>query len=226
MRSASAGQGRIAVAELFTAQGCAYAKAAEDLFDEMTSVPRQNLIILSCHVTMFDTATYKDPFSSALCDRRHAEYARHAGSMEETGVPQVVVNGRFFERAANTNTVHSSIEMAHSLNEITPLQVSTREGFIDITLPKISTLRDLDVWLMGYKKRHYEDVSGGGLFEEKQQLLFVNPVVEMKKLVSWDGRYVTFAVPIEGAMEEADGFAVLAQNSKEMKIVAAGKTEK
>ena len=217
-------QAKMAVAELFTAQGCAYAEAAEELFVDVIKEPHDDLVLLSCHVTIYDRDDYKDPFSNEWCDKRHKAYRRVTGINGASGIPKVVVNGRFFDRATNKPLVESSISMARSLDEVQPIQVSVREGFVDLTLPKMRTDQGVEIWLISYKKQHLEKVSQG-LFKKPKELLFVHPITKLRKLFLWDGRYINTEIPLND-MISADGYAVLAQNERDLKIIAAGKFER
>lgn len=56
--SVFAGNGHIAVVELFTSQGCTDAHKAEQVFQNLAKVRHQNLILVSCHVTYFNDENF------------------------------------------------------------------------------------------------------------------------------------------------------------------------
>lgn len=217
-------QSNIAVLELFTSQGCTYGQKAEGVLERLAASRADNLIVLACHVTVFDDGEYKDPYSLELCDERRRQYRKITGLFGSSGIPMAVVNGRFQDVGTEEILLRSSIDMAHSLDDIVALPMSLREGHLDLTFPKISTDTNLDVWLFAYKKDAVSYVDGGWAGLVKKRLPQVNPVTHAKKLFLWDGRYVTLSVPLS-EMEGADGYALIVQDRRNPRIIAAGKVE-
>lgn len=220
--NAFAGNGNIAVIELYTSQGCNDAPPAEETFHTLSQTPHQNLIMLSCHITLFDEDGWKDTLSNPLCDERQEGYEDVLSVFDSSSIPQIIVNGRFSNKGQKESLIRSSIEMAHSLDEIVPVQLSLSDETLGITLPKIRVEQGVDVWLFAYDKSETVSIKSGP--NEGQKLTHTNAVQHMQKLFLWDGAYTNLNIPLTDL--PAEGYAIIAQYKDYSKIVAAGKIQK
>ncbi len=219
-----AGNGKIAVVELFTSQGCSDTFEVEEIFEKIGEVSYQNLILLSCHTTYFDTDTWKDSLSLELCDERLDLYQDPQGLFASKAPPQIIINGRFPTSGKKENLIRAGIKMAHALDEIIPVQLSFQENTLDIILPEIKDVPEMDVWLLAYNKKETALVSDRSDADTKKTLTHFNPVVQIKKLFLWDGSPISTSASLQDFL--AEGYVVIAQYSGGSTIVAAGKVER
>ena len=89
--AACAAETRPVVVELFTSQGCSSCPPADRLLAELAQ--RKDIVALGFHITYWDGAAWRDPFSrQASTDRQLAYDRRLTGGQIYT--PQMIVNGR------------------------------------------------------------------------------------------------------------------------------------
>lgn len=84
------------VVELFTSEGCNDCPAADKLLRKLeTAQPVSNAYIIGLeeHVDYFNSAAWKDPFSSRQFTQRQSAYANRFGP-DSVYTPEMVVNGR------------------------------------------------------------------------------------------------------------------------------------
>lgn len=84
--------GRMAVVELFTSEGCSSCPPADDLLHRLAERP--DVVALSFHVDYWDGLGWRDPFGSAAFTARQRAYAR-VMTEGRPGVytPQMIVGG-------------------------------------------------------------------------------------------------------------------------------------
>ncbi|MBS1911993.1 MAG: DUF1223 domain-containing protein [Bacteroidetes bacterium] len=85
----------VAVAELFTSEGCSSCPAADALFNSyagITVANRDHLYLLAFHVDYWNRLGWRDRFSDAAYSERQRWYAGILG-LEGIYTPQLVVNG-------------------------------------------------------------------------------------------------------------------------------------
>jgi hypothetical protein len=79
-----------AVVELFTSQGCSSCPTADDILRGLAE--RENVMVLSFHVTYWNRLGWKDSFSKPEFDERQSNYATHF-NLNSIYTPQVIING-------------------------------------------------------------------------------------------------------------------------------------
>ncbi len=212
----------ITVVELFTTQGCSSCPPADKIFENVAHSARDDagLIALACHVTYFDRKSWKDHLSIPLCDYRHKSYFK-ALDLPQLFTPQMIVNGEFDLVGNKEQIVYDAIAMGKSLKTIAPIKLSLQPSYLDITLPRLGLGAPVDVWLIPYNRQSQAVISGGG--NRGEVINYMNYVKDFKKLLTWDGRPVNMAFPINNM--PADGYAVVAQFKDHTNIIAAGKVE-
>jgi len=82
--------------ELFTAEGCGACPPADELItaiDQIQPIPTANLIVLSEHVTYWDTSS-RDRFASTALTNRQLGYAKLL-KIEGVYTPQLIIDGQY-----------------------------------------------------------------------------------------------------------------------------------
>ena len=210
----------IAVVELFTSPGCSDTPTANAIFERIASLPNSNLILMSCHVTFFETEV-KDPFARDFCDFRHDQYSDKAEFSSAT-TPEIIINGQFDTKGDKENIVRDGIELAYSLNTIAPIQMDLGSEDLNITLPELKLDETVDLWLFAYTKKAEMLIDSGPL--KGGIARNINVATHAQKLLNWDGKYKNLNMPKD--MFPAEGYIVIAQSPTTMKMVAAGSIEK
>lgn len=151
--------------ELFTSEGCSSCPPADLLLeklDRLQPVPGAAIIVLSEHVDYWNSAAWKDPYSSPLFSRRQQTYARRS-NLESVYTPQMIVDGTT-EFVGNDGRRAQSAIAAASKEEkigvrIAPFPDSVR---IEIdTLPKSAGRREAEVFLVQADESGTNEVAGG-----------------------------------------------------------------
>ncbi len=86
----------IAIAELFTSEGCSSCPGAEELLKEMADMTAKeslSLVGLAFHITYWDHLGWKDPYGQQEFTNRQKKYGEILSSQQYT--PQVVINGEY-----------------------------------------------------------------------------------------------------------------------------------
>src|SRR5580704_17472821 len=85
----AAAETRPVVVELFTSQGCSSCPPADRLLGELAK--RTDIVALGFHITYWDGAAWRDPFSRPQSTERQVAYDRHlTGGQVYT--PQMVID--------------------------------------------------------------------------------------------------------------------------------------
>lgn len=111
--------------ELFTSEGCSSCPPADKLLQELDSkqpFPGVQLIVLSEHVTYWNSDGWKDPFSAQdITDRQNA-YGKQF-KLASVYTPQMVVDGESQFTGSDSQALRESVEKARAEPTI-PLKIS------------------------------------------------------------------------------------------------------
>jgi hypothetical protein len=118
--------GRVPVlVELFTSEGCSSCPPADKLLERLQKDQPANgafIVPLSEHVDYWNSASWRDPFSSAAFSERQSEYVR-ALHVDSPYTPQMVVNGRTEFVGSDEDSALAAIERA-AKSETADVQLS------------------------------------------------------------------------------------------------------
>ena len=207
------------VLELFTSQGCSFCPPADALMGQM--VQQQNIIGLSCHVDYFGVR--ENSLGKSFCTRRQNEYGRLIGTGPRY-TPQLVVNGHMDMIGYETGRVSAAVMKARAEKmkniPITP----SGAGAYSFTLPQMAVNNgDVRLLIAIYDAPKSIAMTEGSNFGKK--LTFFNVVSKMDDIGLWDGTAGTQSLRVDFTPQSA-GVAVIAQDVKTGRIIAAGSAAK
>jgi len=198
--AASAAETRPVVVELFTSQGCSSCPPADKLLGELAS--RGDVIALGFHITYWDGAAWRDPFSSpASTDRQVAYDKRLTGGQVYT--PQMVIDGTVDTIGSDRDAVLTAIGAA---KPVAAASVMFAGDHRSVVIGTGSAPAAASVTLARYALSRTTHVGGGE--NANRTAIDSNGVEALMTLGAWDGKPVSFPIDPPGAGE---GIAVLVQ---------------
>jgi hypothetical protein len=102
----------VAVAELFTSEGCSSCPAADEMLNEMTGIlARENKAVvgLAFHITYWDHLGWKDPYGQEAFTERQKKYC-NVLEVPSIYTPQMIVNGQFEFVGSNPISFRQTVE--------------------------------------------------------------------------------------------------------------------
>lgn len=208
----------LVVLELFSSQACVFCPKADQLFAELLKA--DNVIGLACHVDYFDVHT--GSLARPFCTARQNWYMQALGAGPNY-TPQVIVNGTTDVVGYKANDVKDAMKKGQ---QYPPLDIVITKGAADgdftLAWDAASTLAKSDnavLWLMMIDKPHDLTIAEGR--NKGKQVTYVNIVSDMEDRGAWDKASQNKVIKVT-LKEEHAGFAILAQDSKDGKILAAG----
>jgi len=151
--------------ELFTSEGCSSCPPADLLLeklDRLQPVPGAAIIVLSEHVDYWNSAAWKDPYSSAVFSRRQQTYANRS-RLESVYTPQMIVDGTT-EFVGNDGRRAQSAIAAAAKEEKIGIRIAPVASGVHVevdALPKSAGRRDADVFLVQADESGTNEVAGG-----------------------------------------------------------------
>jgi hypothetical protein len=210
IQPSSAGEKR-AVLELFTSQGCSSCPAADRLLGELTNDP--SLITMSLAVDYWDYLGWQDTLALHGHTKRERAYAAARGD-RDVYTPQVVVNGTVAVLGSDKNAIERAIAKtranAQPLSVPVTLKVEGDKVIVEIA-DATGAAHPAEVWLCPLTGKITVNIGRGE--NNGKTLTYHNVVRGWKKLGDWNGKAITFSVPlseVKGA--DVDSFAVLVQS--------------
>ena len=198
---ASAAEPRHAVVELFTSTGCSSCPPADAIAGHLRKDPA--LIVLSYHVDYWDSAAWKDPFSSKDSTVRQYEYA-HALNEHSVATPQMIVNGTRSVLGAQERAIEHAVQAESQATSPVQVQLARQpDGAYALTLQ--GTAAGAEVWEVGYVRTASTRVRGGE--NGGQTLETYNNVTGIVDL----GAYSPGTRKLPALKSPEDGLAVLVQ---------------
>ncbi|MBI4031841.1 MAG: DUF1223 domain-containing protein [Proteobacteria bacterium] len=209
------------VVELFSSQACVFCPRADRLFADLAQ--QRNVIGLACHVDYFDVR--QGALSRPFCTQRQTWYqAILRGGPNYT--PQMVMQGSIDAVGYKMDKVAAGMKEAAQM-KTAPLYIfaTGREHEYRVALPENFevTEKNAVLWFAATDTPHDVTIAEGR--NKGQKVTYYNIVSAMENLGAWpEGQQGTAVKAFLNVMQE--GFALLLQDSKTGKIMAAGKYKK
>ena len=117
------------VLELFTSEGCSSCPSADELMQKYAA--RDNVFVLSYHVTYWNRLGWKDKFSQPGFDERQYNYS---AKFKKDGVytPQVVINGEYECVGSRGSEIEKQIEATQATAPTNSITVSQKVSGNDV----------------------------------------------------------------------------------------------
>lgn len=204
------------VLELFTSQGCAFCPPADELIGQLAQ--QQNVIALSCHVDYFGIR--KNSLGKAFCTSRQNMYNRLIGTGPRY-TPQLVVNGHMDMIGYEAGKVSMAIMKARGEKIYNiPITPAAGNGAYTFALPAMDIgAEPVSLWIAVYDGPKSVTMTEGNNFGKK--ITYYNVVSKITDMGSWDGAAMSRNV-YSGMDSASAGFAVIAQNTRTGRVIAAG----
>jgi hypothetical protein len=198
--AAAAAETRPVVVELFTSQGCSSCPPADKLLGELAK--RTDVVALGFHITYWDGAAWRDPFSRPSSTERQTAYDRHlTGGQVYT--PQMVIDGTVDVIGSDRAAVLAAIDAAKPI-AVTAVTFAADRRSVAVGMG--AAPGGANILLARYALSRTTHVGGGE--NANRMAADVNGVEQFETLGAWDGKAVSFPIKPPG---EGEGIAVLVQ---------------
>ncbi len=210
----------VVVVELFTSQGCAACRPADDMLANLAG--QDGVLVLSFHVDTWDYAGWQDPFALDAATERQTNYAHMIGRATAY-TPEMVINGVTHIPGLDPETVGDAVETAAQRAATVPLKIShDAEQRLRVTITEGTSTGVATIWLLAIDRRHATEVPAG----ENQGATIVNynVVRTMARIGSWAGDPLDLHLPATQTHEiwdKGEGCAVLLQLEETGEILGA-----
>jgi hypothetical protein len=208
--TASAGEMRPVVVELFTSQSCSSCPPADKLLGELAKRP--NVIALGFHITYWDGASWHDLFARKESTDRQTTYDRRlTGGQIYT--PQMVIDGTKDVIGSDRTMVLAALDRAKPV-ALAPVSFAADRHSVAIGAGTVTS--GASVLLARYALARTTEVKGGE--NASRTLTDIHGVTALATLGAWDGKAISFPIdpPADG-----EGLAVLVQ-APDGRIYGAG----
>lgn len=206
----------VVVMELYSSQACVFCPKADAFMQQFTTAA--NVISFSCHVDYFDVKV--GALSIPACSKRQEFYE----SVLREGpkfTPQMMINGIHSVVGYRHADVWKKLDLSLAQPPVSALQIvmTKVDGEYEMILPEVQH-GEYSISLIEYNKEIKIKVAEGG--NRGKNITYFNVVRSITEIGSWVGekKIVSFDVKTP---QEPSGFAIIVQNLKSGKIVAAGK---
>ena len=195
---------RPVVVELFTSQGCSDCPPADALLRHVKAT-HPDVLALDLHVTYWDNAAWKDPFSLQAATDLQNYYATLRDSTE-VYTPEAVVDGTAQFVGSDQSKMTGAISEAKATiaqSPEIPVTVAASDGHVSIDVGPGTGAGT--VWLFGFDPERTTTVQGGE--DGGATLTEVNVVRSITRIGSWNGQSVQHQIETPAGTK----FAVLIQ---------------
>lgn len=173
------------VVELFTSQGCSSCPPADRLAEALNA--RDNLYILTCHVTYWDYIGWKDTLGLEECNTRQRQYAKAAGS-SRVYTPQVLINGHIDVVGNNKSGMIKAINVAQG-QTIRKIGIVRDGNTLNLDLPDLERKGNNTIRFMMVKKSETTPIGRGE--NRNETVTYVQNVIGIYNMGTWNGQSET-----------------------------------
>ena len=189
---------RPVVGELFTSEGCSSCPPADAEVAELART-RPDLLLLTLHVTYWNSLGWHDPYSFDAATQRQRRYVA-LGVSPEVYTPALIVDGKLDAVGSDTTAVDHVLRQA-ALGPETAAQIDVQRGPAGLTVSVSAGAGNGTLLLVGYDRLHHTPVNrgenGGRTLEE------ANIVCSMSVLTAWSGKPIHLQVPYPAGQDVA-----------------------
>ncbi len=201
------------VAELFTSLGCSSCPPADALAGRLST--NSAVLVLSYHVTYWDSPLFSDPFASTASTDRQYAYQR---TLRERTVftPQMVVNGTQSLVGSEDAEVQHAVAAAATPTAAFPVRADlTRQPDGSFSLSLSGPDLKADVWELRYVRHSQTRVRGGE--NGGHTLDTYNDVTHVRRL----GAFKPGTLTLPPLKSPEDGLAIVVQSPGPGKVLGA-----
>jgi hypothetical protein len=178
------------VGELFTSEGCSSCPPADAKIAELART-RNDLLLLTFHVTYWNRLGWQDPYSFDAATDRQRRYVA-LGVSPEVYTPAFIVDGRLDAVGSDPAAVDRSLQHA-ATTAVTATRIDVQSGPAGVIVLAGAGAGQGELLLVGYDRLHRTDVlrgeNGGRTLEE------ANVVRSITVLQKWVGKPLRLQVP-------------------------------
>ena len=197
------------VVELFSSQKCPACPPADEYMKDL--INSKGVIALSCHVDYFGKTSAN--LGKKFCTNRQTRYIKQIGRKSHF-TPQMMVNGHMSEVGYETSDVAASIVKGRS-ERVQEIGITSRApNVFNFQLKNNSNVSRADVWVAVYQKPK-------SITRRGKTTTYYNVIKNITPLGQWSGSSISRALsPLIDS--NSAGFAIVAQDTRSGKILAAG----
>ncbi len=181
---------RLVVGELFTSEGCSSCPPADAKVAELAGT-RPDLLLLTFHVTYWNSLGWRDPYSFEAATQRQRRYVA-LGASPEVYTPALIVDGKLDAVGSDGPAVNHAFREA-ALNQETVASVDVQRGSAGLTVSVGAGDGSGTLVLVGFDRLHQTAVGRGE--NSGRTLTEANIVRSMSVLTTWSGKPLRLQVP-------------------------------
>jgi hypothetical protein len=181
---------RPVVGELFTSEGCSSCPPADAKIAELAQT-RPDLLLLTFHVTYWNSLGWRDPYSFEAATQLQRRYVA-LGVSPEVYTPALIVDGKLDAVGSDAAAVDHVLRQA-SLTQETAAQIDIQRAAAGVTVSVSAGTGNGTLLLIGYDRLHRTAVGRGE--NSGKTLTEANIVTSMSVLGKWSGKPLRLQAP-------------------------------
>ena len=189
---------RPVVGELFTSEGCSSCPPADAKVAELART-RPDLLLLTFHVTYWNSLGWHDPYSFDGATQRQHRYLA-SGASPEIYTPALIVDGKLNVVGSDGAAVDHTLRQA-ALSQETAAPIEVQRTAADLNVSVGAGTGNGTLLLIGYDRLHRTPVGGGE--NGGRTLEEANIVRSMSVLGTWSGKSLHLRVPAPDGQDVA-----------------------